>query len=126
MNAVGWGTVLLFAGTVLTATLYGLALSGHFPADQRTAELRTRSGSLTIWGTMPIVVVALLMALGRASAAAPWPALVLAGGTAVLVAPLLLQRFPDRFVDGRRGLTVLAGASAVLAAFTLRAGSAAM
>jgi hypothetical protein len=35
----------------------------------------------------------------------PWFAAVIAGGLAILIAPLALQYFSDEFIDGRRGLT---------------------
>ena len=40
---------------------------------------------------------------------------VIGGGLAILMAPLALQQFPDRFVDGRAALLSFAGASAALA-----------
>jgi len=56
---------------------------------------------------------------------APWPALVLGGGAAILLAPITLQLFSDRFVDGRGALISFAGgaiAAVVLIALTARLG----
>jgi hypothetical protein len=39
---------------------------------------------------------------------------VIGGGAMVLFAPLLLQPFPDSFVNGRRGLLTFAGIAAGL------------
>ena len=40
---------------------------------------------------------------------------MIGGGAMVLFAPLLLQPFPDSFVNGRRGLLIFAGMAAGLA-----------
>ena len=45
----------------------------------------------------------------------PLPAAVIGGGAMVLFAPLLLQPFPDSFVNGRRGLLIFAGIATGLA-----------
>jgi hypothetical protein len=46
----------------------------------------------------------------------PWYAAVIGGGAAILLAPLALQAFPDRVVDGKIALIGFATAAAVLAA----------
>jgi hypothetical protein len=46
----------------------------------------------------------------------PWYAAVIGGGAAILLAPLALQVFPDRIVDGKIALIGFAAAAAVLAA----------
>ena len=46
----------------------------------------------------------------------PWYAAVIGGGAAILLAPLVLQVFPDRMVDGKIALIGFAAAAAVLAA----------
>ena len=46
----------------------------------------------------------------------PWYAAVIGGGGAILLAPLLLQVFPDRIVDGKAALIGFTAAAAVLAA----------
>jgi hypothetical protein len=45
----------------------------------------------------------------------PWYAAVIGGGLAILAAPLVLQNFTDRFVDGRGSLMSFAGAGGLLA-----------
>ena len=47
----------------------------------------------------------------------PWYAAVIGGGLAILAAPLVLQQFPDRFVDGRAALLSFAAAGIALALF---------
>lgn len=118
---VNWAALAAFAGAVLAATLFVLAASGHFPAEHRAAAMRSGLGPLVLWGSMAVVAgaagLALLTSLGRQ----PWPAVVIAAGAAILVAPLLLQHLPDAFVDGRRGLLAGAAACAVLAALQIAA-----
>lgn len=116
LASIHWPALALFAGALVVASLYGLALSGHFPAEHRKPDLRLPGGTAVIWGTAALALAAVGVAIVAAARALPWPVAVIAGGTAILVAPLILQHFPDRFVDGRRGLLLLASGSAVLAA----------
>ena len=44
----------------------------------------------------------------------------LAAVFAILIAPLVLQQFPDRFVDGRASLLSFAAAGALLALLLVR------
>ena len=46
--------------------------------------------------------------------ALPWAWAIIIGGAVLLLAPLILQLFPDSFVDGRAGLLVFAGFGAIL------------
>lgn len=115
LGATRWELLAAFAGTCLAAALYGLAAAGHFPREHRSAHLRTTGGALVLWGTMAIAAASALVALLAALHRLPWPAAVISGGLAVLMAPLCLQALPDRFVDGRRGLVSFAAAAGVLA-----------
>ncbi len=110
-----WTALALFAAIVLAVALYALAVSGHFPAEHRRATLRDGLGGGILWGTIAIAALAGGAAVVFALWRLPGYAAVIAGGLAVLGAPVVLQAFPDRFVDGRRGLVVLAGSAAVLA-----------
>ena len=56
------------------------------------------------------------MPIGFAAERLPAPAAIIGGGAVLLAAPLVLQRLPDSFINGRRGLIVL-GAIAGLLAF---------
>jgi hypothetical protein len=49
----------------------------------------------------------------------PWYAAVIGGGLAILVAPMVLQLFSDRFVDGRASLVSFAVGSALIAFFLI-------
>ena len=109
----------LFTVLVLTVALYGLTLAGHFPAEHRGETLRSQQGTLIIAATAVIVTLAGAMALSLAVNALPWPAAVIAGGAALLVAPLVLQKFAESIVDGRGGLLGFATLAAGLAALAL-------
>ena len=65
-----------------------------------------------------MIVTAGSVATGIAAAwmLIPWYATVIGGGGAILLAPLALQVFPDRIVDGKVALIGFAAAAAVLAA----------
>ncbi len=106
---VGWLELALFMVTIALAALYGLAISGHFPAEFRADDLKTRSGVLVMWMTLAVVGVSTLLALGIAIRILPWFAIVIGGGGMLLMAPLILRPFPDRFVNGRSALVAFAG-----------------
>lgn len=65
-----------------------------------------------------MIVTAGSVAAGIATAwmLIPWYAAVIGGGGAILLAPLALQVFPDRIVDGKTVLIGFAAAAVVLAA----------
>jgi hypothetical protein len=105
----------LFMALVLVLSLFGLTVSGHFPEEHRAASLKTGAGRVVLWGTMLLCGVLTLAAALFAWQHVPLYAAVIGGGAMLLVAPLLLQPFPDRFVNGRRGLLTFAGLAAGLA-----------
>ena len=109
-----WLALVLFMALVLSVSLYGLTVSGHFPSEHRGETLRPASGSIVLWVTMLICAAAAAYAVLFASRTLPWYVAVIGGGGALLVAPLLLQPLPDAFVNGRRGLVTFALAAAVL------------
>ena len=115
MLEIDWVALGLLMGSLLLTALYGLAASGHFPAEFRPAKLQRGWGALALWGTMLATSLAGAVALVFAWRALPWYATVIGAGAALLFAPLLLQPLPDTFVNGRRGLLVFAAGTAVLA-----------
>jgi hypothetical protein len=117
---IDWVALGLLMGSVLLAALYGLAASGHFPAEFRPQTLQRGWGALVLWGTMIATGIAGAVALVLAWRALPWYATVIGGGAALLFAPLLLQPLPDSFVNGRRGLLVLSAGAVVLGALMWR------
>jgi hypothetical protein len=113
--ATGW-SALLFATLVLAVALYALSLSGHFPSEHRGAALRGASGTIFIGVTAALSLLSLAFGLSAGWSKAPWYALIIAGGAALLAAPLVLMKFPDQFVNGRGALAAFSGITAASAA----------
>ena len=120
MLEINWVALVLLMGTVLLVALYGLAASGHFPAEFRAEKLQRGWGVVVLWGTMIATGLAGAVALVLAWSALPWHATVIGAGAALLFAPLLLQPMPDSFVNGRRGLLVFATGAVILAVLMWR------
>ena len=115
MPALDWTALVLFAGATLLVALYGLAVSGHFPAEFRGTALQSAGGAILLWGTMAVTGLAAIAILVRAWSVLPWYAAVIGGGTTLLFAPLLLQPLSDAFVNGRRALVAFSLGAALLA-----------
>jgi len=107
--------LVLFAALVLSAALGALAASGHFPHERRAPALRGGLGGAVLFGACALLVLSLTVGALAAWRILPWPAAVIAGGAAILVAPLLLRPMPDRLVNGRAALIAFSGASVLLA-----------
>jgi hypothetical protein len=111
--------LLLFILLVFLLGLYALAASGHFPREHRAPTLASRSGLIVLHGSVVIAILSLAAGLGSAWRLIPWYAAVIGGGLAILAAPLGLQQFSDRFVNGRAALLSFATAGGVLAVLLL-------
>jgi hypothetical protein len=107
--------LVLFVALLLTQSLLVLAASGHFPREHRAPSLASGVGTIVLHGSVALAILCLLVGLGAAWRLIPWHAAIIGGGIAILVAPLVLQQFPDGFVDGRKSLLTFAGAGAALA-----------
>ena len=107
--------LLLFMAGVALAALYGLTLSGHFPAEFRAAELKTGLGATIMWGTTIATCAATVVTLLVGWSVLPWYAIAIGGGMMLLATPLLLRPLPDWFVNGPAGLLTFAGGAAVSA-----------
>jgi hypothetical protein len=105
--------LVVFAALLLAAALLALSASGHFP---RRAGAANEPGTLLLSVSMLAGAAATAAGLIAAWRHLPWPSAVIAGGLAILAAPLVLQQFPDRFVDGRGSLAAFGGGAVVLAA----------
>ena len=116
MPDMNWVALGLLMGCVLLVAMYGLAASGHFPAEFRAEKLHRGLGALVLWATMAAAGLAVAVGLVLAWRTLPWYAIVIGGGSALLFAPLLLQPLPESFVNGRRGLIVLAAGAVMLVA----------
>ena len=110
-----WIPLSLFMVLFHFVSLHLLAASGQFPREYRSPALTSSFGGLILYGTMAVAFTSLLAAIFAAWKMIPWYAAVIGGGLAVLVAPMVLQRFSDRFVDGRSSLVSFAVASALVA-----------
>ena len=113
MNAVA--PLALFMASLLALSLLGLAASGHFPSERRAPAFTSGSGPIVLFGSIAVSIAGLLMAFVGAWRLIPWYAAVIGGGLTILVAPLLLQRFSERFVDGRGALLIFSLSGALCA-----------
>ena len=105
----------LFTALLLFVCLLALAASGQFPREHRAPALASRFGAFILHGSIAVALISLLVAFFAAWRLIPWYAAVIGGGLAILAAPLVLQKFTDRFVDGRGSLMSFAGAGGLLA-----------
>ncbi|MFZ0100936.1 MAG: hypothetical protein WAL49_01465, partial [Pseudolabrys sp.] len=96
-----WIPLALFTTLLLFVSLHALAASGQFPREHRAPALMSGGGAIVLYGTIAVALISLLAALFAAWRLIPWYAAVIGGGLAILAAPLALQQFTDRFVDGR-------------------------
>jgi hypothetical protein len=116
-----WPQLLLFMSAMMLIALYGLTVSGHFPAEFRSEALKGNLGTATLWGSILLTLAAGAVTLLRGWESLPWYALVIGGGAMLLFAPLLLRPLPDSFVNGRSGLVTFSAAAVALALLLWRA-----
>jgi hypothetical protein len=105
----------VFVILVLTASLYVLAASGHFPRESSRPAMATKGASVTIWLSGLVALLAVAIGVSAACEIVPWYAVVIGAGLAILAAPLVLQQCSDAFVDGRGALIVFSAGTAILA-----------
>jgi hypothetical protein len=110
-----WPQLLLFMGATMLIALYGLTVSGHFPARFRSEALKGGSGAITLWGSIAIAALATGLTLLKGWQTLPWTAVVIGGGAMLLFAPLVLRPLPDSFVNGRQGLLLFSAGATLLA-----------
>jgi hypothetical protein len=115
MPAIPWFELVLFVSGVGFSALYGLTVSGHFPAEFRAAELRTGLGATILWATIITTCAATAVTLLVGWTVLPWYAIAIGAGMVLLATPLLLRPLPDWFVNGPAGLLTFAGGAAVSA-----------
>lgn len=107
--------IVLFTMLMLAASLHTLTALGHFPRAARLPAMSTWVGTAAIWLSIAVVAGSVVIGLVAAWRLIPWYAAVIGGGGGILAAPLVLQSFPDRFVDGKRGLVGFAAVTLALA-----------
>ena len=99
---------------VLVLALYGLTVSGHFPAEFRRECLRSATGALLLWGTLAIAAAAAGVTVLFAWRRLELPFAIIGGGAMLLAAPLLLRPFPDNIVNGRAALVAFTALASAL------------
>jgi hypothetical protein len=107
--------LVIFIALMLCAWLQALLASGHFPRASRLPALAQGSGPIILWASIIVTVSSVIAGIAAAWTRIPWYAAVIGGGGAILLAPLVLQIFPDRIVDGKAALIGFAAAAALLA-----------
>lgn len=107
MELPGWMELSVFSALILTASVFVVVSSGHFPARDRTVALKTISGSMLIWCSIFILLLSTILGLYVGYRLVPWYAAIIGGGLMVLIAPLIAQSLSDAFVDGKSALVVL-------------------
>jgi hypothetical protein len=115
-----WGELVVFMGLMLAVSMYALSVSGQFPLAHRTEPFRSALGGLILFGSLALTFAALAAGIYFIHASVPWYALVIGGGAMVLITPLLLPNFSDRFVDGRASLLTFSCLAAALGAALAR------
>ena len=108
--------LVVFVALMLLTSLQALSASGHFPKSLTLPALAQGSGPMVLWTSIVVTAGSVVAGLAAAWMLVPWYAAVIGGGAAILLAPLALQAFPDRVVDGKIALIGFATAAAVLAA----------
>jgi hypothetical protein len=108
-------SLAFFAALVLAVSLQLLAASGHFPSAARGPAMKSGPAVLLLWASLAITLAAFAAGVLAGSERLPWQGLIIAGGLALLCAPLILQQCPDRFVDGRAAVVTFAAAAAAFA-----------
>ena len=97
---------VLFGAVIMSAALLGLTAAGHFPRRDRLERIKTGLGSAILWTSILMTCGATAVVIWSASRTVAWSESVISASLGLLLAPMILQYFPDRFVDGRRGLIV--------------------
>jgi|SRR5215469_152293 len=108
--------LLVFVAMILLASLQALSASGHFPKASRLEAISGGSGPAVLWSSIVVTVGSLTIGIAVAWTFIPWYAAVIGGAGAILLAPLVLQVFSDRIVDGKTALISFATGAAALAA----------
>ncbi len=115
LAGIPWLSIAAFTLQVLVIALLFLCLAGHFPFAHQQPKLKELPGRVLLAASVLVGAIAVAQVIGLANRRLPIPVAIIAGGLALLAAPLVLQRLPASFVDGRRGLATLATLAAGLA-----------
>lgn len=111
-SQVDMTTLLAFSLAALVCSAGVVFLSGLFPADTRPNRLRGALAGLLIWTGLGVTVLLAAMALLTAIYHLPWAMAVVAGGSAFLLAPFVVQPLPPARRDSKLGALIYACAGA--------------
>ena len=114
LAGISWISAAAFSLQVLVITLLFLCLSGHFPFAHQQPKLKELPGRLLMAASVLLGAISVAQVIGFANRQLPIPVAIICAGLALLVAPLVLQRLPESFVEGRRGLAALAALAATM------------
>lgn len=95
---------LKYALAMLLVGIGGVEVSGFFPVRARPAALRDGLSNVLIVIFLLTILVLLVTALWLSLTKLSWPVTIIAGGLALLGAPLAFQLIPTRFWDCRSGV----------------------
>ncbi len=109
----GWHGPTIFSPNFFAASGQFL----QFLHEHRTPALVLELGAFILYGAIAVAFASSLVAFIAALRLIPWYAGVISGGLAILAAPLVLQQFTDRFVDGRASLVRFSGIGTLLVFF---------
>lgn len=107
LTDLDFAAVGAFAAVTLGACAGLVLTSGYFPADARPAGLRHRLAPLAIAAGVA-TTAALFLAAVMAALELPWAVAVVAGGSAFLAAPFVIQPLPAKLRDSALGAALFA------------------
>ena len=107
------GQTSLFAGMALSLIISIIFLTGMFPVASRLQNMQRSTGSLMVL-LCALTTLILSLALISTAISVQWPFLVVAGGLAFLIAPMIYQAFPPTVSEGPAGALSLISANSIL------------
>jgi len=102
-----WLEIAVLMVTVLVLTLYGFAVSGHFPMRSGPEHAPAPVAAAIVWVTLAIAVASVILIVLFVLKAVPVHAAVIGSGLAILAGPHLLRPVPNRIADGHGLLLAL-------------------
>lgn len=109
------GQTALFACVAFQFAFCAIFLSGMYPVAARVTTMQ-RGGGSTLVALCVLTTIPLIGGVIWIAGSIEWPFLVIAGGLAFLLSPLIYQAFPLRISEGPLGATVLFLANSLLLA----------
>lgn len=111
------GSTSLFAGMAFSLTASAIFLTGMFPVGGRVRNMQRGMGGVLV-ALCALTVVLLVIALAATAFSVQWPFLVIAGGLAFLVTPMIYQALPIDFLEGPIGAILMISANLALVSTT--------